>query len=130
MKIGAVAGGFALNVDLAHEARADEGFQAVVNRGQGDGRHGGAGAGVNFVGGGVVALVEQDGENVFALAGGAQAGADEGFVEDLAGVVGEFHGVETMAPNGPVAGRAVSRILLVWRVKLIGMIPKINPIEN
>jgi hypothetical protein len=130
LEVGAVAGGLALEVDLANEAAGDEGFETIVNSGEGDGGHGLAGAGINLVSGRVVAFVEKDGEDVFALAGGAQAGADEGFVEDLAGVVREFHGRETMAPNGPVAGRAVGRILWVWRVKLIGMIPKINPIEN
>jgi len=92
LEVGAVAGGFALEVDLADEAAGDEGFEAVVNSGEGDGGHGVAGAGVNLVGGGVVAFVEEDGEDVLALAGGAEAGAGEGFVEGLAGVVGEFHG--------------------------------------
>jgi len=104
LEIGAVAGGFALEVDLADEAAGDEGFEAVVDGGEGNGGHGVAGAGVDLVGGGVVAFVEEDGEDVLALAGGAQAGADEGFVEDLAGVVGEFHGGGDGERRG-VAGR-------------------------
>jgi hypothetical protein len=110
-EIWAVARGFALDVDLAHQAGADEGFEAVINRGQGDGGHVGAGAGVNFVRGGVVAFVEQDGEDVLALARRTLAGAREGVAEGVFGGGGEFHGDR---------GNAVKN------AKVIGMIPKIN----
>jgi hypothetical protein len=93
LEVGAVAGGLTLEVDLADKAAGNEGFEAVVDSSEGDGGHALAGTGEDFVGGGVVALVEEDGKNVLALPGGAKAGAGEGFVEHGTGVAGKFHGV-------------------------------------
>lgn len=93
-EVGAVAGGLAVNIDLADEAAGDEGFETVIYCCEGNGGHRGAGAGVNLVGGGVVALVEQDGEDMLALARGALAGLGQGVAEGAFGGGSEFHGEE------------------------------------
>jgi len=77
VEIGAVAGGTTLEVDLADEVALDEGFEAVVNRGEGGSRKLGFDAGVNFVGRGVIAFGEEGAINNFTLRGGAQAAVSE-----------------------------------------------------
>ncbi len=55
-QVGAVARGAALEVDRTHEIAMHEGFEAVVNGGEGDGGFGAFDAGKNLVGRRVVAL--------------------------------------------------------------------------
>ena len=76
-QVGAVAGGGALEVHRPHEFVLHQGLQAVVDGGQRDGRHDLLHANEDLVGGGVVALLEQDLVNGFALAGRAQAALRE-----------------------------------------------------
>lgn len=91
-QVGAVAGRLAVDIDLADEAAGDEGFETVIDGREGNGGHRGASAGVNLVGGGVVALIEQDGKDVLALARGTLAGFGQGVTEGAFGGGGEFHG--------------------------------------
>ena len=69
LEIRTVAGGLALEVYLADEIALHEGFEAVVNRGEGDGRQVGTNPGVNLVGGRVVATLVQGPIDDFALGG-------------------------------------------------------------
>ena len=72
-EVWAVAGGFPLEVDLFNQSTRRECFQAVVNGGQGNGGHVDTCAGVDLISGRVVSLFQQNGEDVLALLGGAQA---------------------------------------------------------
>jgi hypothetical protein len=87
-EIGAVASGTALKVDGADEIALHEGFEAVVNRGERDGWHLMADAGVNFVGGGMVALFEENAENNFTLGGGAQTAVGQALGQRVGGKSG------------------------------------------
>lgn len=92
-EVGAVAGGLAFEVDLADQVGFDEGFEAVVDGREGDGGHVAAGAGEDFIGGGVVAFFEQHGEDVFPLLGRALSAAGQGLVEEFLVFGGEVHGL-------------------------------------
>ena len=91
-EVGAVAGGLALEVDWFDESAGGEALQAVVNGGEGDGGHVRAGAGIDFVGSGVIGLLEEDREDVFALPGRAQAASLKGTVETFPVFGGELDG--------------------------------------
>ena len=69
VEIGTVTGGLALQVDLLDEAALHESLQAVVHGGQRDAGQLGFDAGEDLVSGGVVALVEEDAIDEFALGG-------------------------------------------------------------
>src|SRR5690606_1659240 len=94
LEVGAVSGGAALKVDLPDEVALHEGFEAVVNGGEGDGGHLGLYAGKNLVGGGMVALGEEGVIDHFALRGVAQAAVGEALREGVGTVVlgGGSHG--------------------------------------
>jgi hypothetical protein len=78
LQVGAVAGRFTVDVDLFDQATFDEGFQTIVNRGQGDGRHLLLDPDENLGGSGVVSLFEQDVENLPPLRSEAQAAVADG----------------------------------------------------
>lgn len=70
MEVRAVAGRETLEIDGPHELMAHEGFQAIVDGGQGNRRHDVFHSGKNFVGGGVISFIEKDLVNCFALGSG------------------------------------------------------------
>jgi len=72
-EIRAVAGRPTLEVDRADEVALDEGFETIVDGGEGDAGQLGLYPGEDFVGGGVVALLQEDVVNELALGSGAQA---------------------------------------------------------
>jgi hypothetical protein len=80
-QVGAIAGGLALVVDLTDQAAADEGFEAVIDRGEGDAGHNLAGAVEDLVDRGVVALGQEDREDGFTLGGDLLAALYEGFLK-------------------------------------------------
>jgi hypothetical protein len=77
LEVSAVAGRAALEVHLTDEIALHEGFEAVVNGGKGDRGHLGANASVHFVGGGVIAFLQESAINHLALRGIAQPAARE-----------------------------------------------------
>jgi len=92
-KVRAVAGGTALVVHLADEPALHEGFEAVINRGEGDGGHLCFDAGENFLGGWVITLLEERTVNQFALRRGAKPAVGELLREAFGGDVRLFdHG--------------------------------------
>jgi hypothetical protein len=101
VEVGAVAGGAALEVDLADEVALHKGFEAVVHGGEGDGGHLGADTGVNFVGGGVIAFFEQGSVDYLALGSVAQAAVGEAFGEGS----GWFEGRGAHTRKGMGVGR-------------------------
>ena len=80
-QVGAIAGGLALVVNLADQTAADEGFEAVVDRCQGQARHDLAGPVKDLVDRRVVALGEKDREDRFTLRGDLLAALYEGFLK-------------------------------------------------
>jgi len=84
-EIGAEAGRFPLVVYRPHKAAADEGLETVVDGGKGNGVHSSPGPGVDLVGGGVIALGEEDPEDVLTLACCAQPMLGERIIKGAAG---------------------------------------------
>jgi len=80
-QVGAITGRLALVVDLTDQAAADEGFEAVVDRSEGEARHDLAGTVKDLVDRGVVALGEEDREDGFTLGGDLLAALNEGFLK-------------------------------------------------
>lgn len=70
-EVGTVTGGIALDIDLANELVGNQGIEAVVDGGEGDGGHAFLSAEENVVGGGVVAVSKENGEDFAALFGHA-----------------------------------------------------------
>ena len=82
-QVRAIAGGLALVVDLADQAAADERFEAVIDRGQGEDGHRFTGPVKDLIHGGVVALGEEDRKDDFELRGELLAPLAEGLLEVL-----------------------------------------------
>lgn len=81
LEVRAITGCLAFDVHLDREAAIDQRFEAIVNRGQRDGRHLLLGANENFRGGRMVALFEQHVIDLTALGGEPMAAvADRLFV--------------------------------------------------
>ena len=80
-EVGTIAGGLALKIHGADEAAFGECFKTVIDGGERNGGHLAARAGVDFLSGGMIALVQQDRKNLLALFGGAQAGTLERIFE-------------------------------------------------
>src|SRR5476649_2884426 len=93
-EVRAVPGGAALEVHGADEVARDERFETVVNRGERDGGALGLHAREDFVGRGVVALLEQHVVNDLALRRGAQAAVGEALGKGIGGEGGGGHRVE------------------------------------
>ena len=89
-QVGAVAGGLALVVDLTNQAAADEGLEAVVDRGEGEAWHDLPGPVEDFVDRGVVAFGQEDGEDGLALGGDFLAALYEGFLKVFLILFGEI----------------------------------------
>ena len=82
-EIGAVASGLAFVVYLADKSATHEGFEAVIDGGEGEAGHGLAGALKNFVDRGVVAFGEEDGVDDFTLRRDLLAAMGQGLLELL-----------------------------------------------
>ena len=72
VEVGAVARRAAIEVDLLHQSAADQSIEAVVNRGQGNGRHEGFYARKYLVDRWVITLIKKNLINDLALGRGAQ----------------------------------------------------------
>lgn len=94
VQVWTVAGGLAVNVDLAHQATLDQRFQAVVNRGQRNRRHAFFGAKEDFGSGRVVAFCEQHIENFSSLRGQTQPATTDGLLVAFDGIFLGLHGRE------------------------------------
>ena len=77
-------------VDLTDQAAADEGLEAVIDRGEGDAGHDLAGPVKDLVDRGVVAFGQEDGKDRLALGGDLLAALSEGFLEVFPIVISEI----------------------------------------
>lgn len=94
-KVRAVAGWLPLNVHLFDQPAGDEGFEAVIDRGHGDGGHAGFGAGVDLIGRGMIPLIKQHAEDGLPLGGGPLTSMVQGRGQRLFIFLSEpFHGSE------------------------------------
>jgi hypothetical protein len=93
LEIRAIAGRAALEIDRSDEVALDEGLQAVVDRGERDGGEVGLHAGEDFVGGGVVAFLEENAVDDLTLGGSAQPAVSEFLREGVGGNSGGGHAV-------------------------------------
>lgn len=87
-EVRAVAGGATFEIDGAHKLALHKGLEAVVNGREGDGGHLGFYPGVDFVGRGMIALLEQAAVDDFALWGIAQTAFREVAGKGLSGGCG------------------------------------------
>ena len=108
-EVRAVAGGFALEVDLPDDAVLHEGFEAVVNRGKRDVRKPVLGPHEDLVGCRVVPLLDENPVNFLALPRHAQTG---NFLGNIRNGVG-FWGVADHCGGNLGADPPISRIILI-----------------
>lgn len=91
LEVWAVAGGFAVDVNLAHESATHQGFQAIVNRGERDCGHALFGAKKYFRCSGMVALLKENVKDFASLRGHSQPPIADRFLVVLKLGVAVFH---------------------------------------
>src|SRR6478736_7967248 len=116
VEVRAVAGRGALEVDLAHQAAADERLKAVVDRGEGDARHHALHAGENFVSSGVVALFEDNFQHDLTLGGGADVAGFQLLAKLGVVFVGGGHGEMRNRRNKSAATEFQVRIRIILKI--------------
>jgi hypothetical protein len=93
LEIRAIAGRAALEIDRPDEVALDEGLEAVIDGGERDGGEIGLDAGEDFVGGGVIAFLEENTVDDLALGGGPETAVSELLGQGVGGDGGGGHGV-------------------------------------
>src|SRR6185369_10158673 len=83
LHIRAKAGRAAFEGDLPHQAASHQRVEAIVNGRHGNIGHGGLGADKDLLGGGMIALVQQDVVDLLALGGEPEAPGGEAFVQGI-----------------------------------------------
>lgn len=84
LHVGAVAGGGAVEVDVADEAALDQGVEAIVNCGHGDVRHALFGAQEDVLHPGMIALLEEHVVHVLPLRRETEAAIGEPLIQAVA----------------------------------------------
>ena len=90
-KIGAIASGLSLNVNLPHQVTLYERIKAVIYSGKRDGWHLSACSDKYLVGSGMISLVHEDIKNMFALFCVTHSLASDGILQSSLPVVGGYH---------------------------------------
>lgn len=99
-KIGAIASGLSLNVNLPHQVTLYERIKAVIHSGKRDGWHLSACSDKYLVGSGMISLVHEDIKNMFALFCVTHSLASDGILQSSLPVVGGYH------------------VIIVWRLEI------------
>ena len=81
--VWAKSGRATLQGNLPDDTAFDQGVEAIVNRRHGNVGHGGLGADKDLLGGGMIALVQQDVVDLLALGGESEAPGGEAFVQGI-----------------------------------------------